>query len=805
MDCFADEAGLAELELALSAAQGPARAGARLALAWHLRERDTARSLALADAAAADVAAGTGVPAGRASGRIALVRSHARWLASALDEARALAEQAHDRFVEAGDEDGRCDACVLLAWVHDARGDVPARDAMLAGALAAGAAAADPARAQGARLAQAAMCGVFRDAGQAAHVAREVLAPPLGAAVPVGLQAHAEFVLGHAAKQQDRHGEALVHYGRVLELGRAAGELRLAAVAAVNLCGASITPNGHAHGSGRAEGALREEGTAARMPPEHLLSALSRDYERAGDLARALDFERRAAAARAVSHARSTAELATRLQAQHETERARTEAAHHEDLAQALAAREQAQEAASRAKSTFLAHMGHEVRSRLNAMLGFARLLQRDPRLAAGCQELAIVVRSGEHLCGLMNQVLEMSRIEAGRVTLEEAELDLHGLLDELAALFEGDLDPGVALLHERAPQVPRRVRGDGLRLRQVLSNLLANAVKFTPRGRITLRVSVPAVQRLRFEVCDTGVGIEAAALAELGQPFVQAHAGRRAPEGTGLGLAISRGLVRLMGGELRLESTPGEGTTVGFDLPLRAVAGPAAADARACDRRVPLPLARGTPPVRLLVVDEREPGRLLLRRLLEPLGFEVRCAADGAQALQAWAQWAPQLVLMDMRMPVAAGCEAARRIKATAPGRAAVVVALAASGLEAQRDEILAAGCDDFLRKPIDEAQLLQTIARHLGLHHERAGAARALAQAERPPRGSPACLGLPAALHRRLGAALQALDVQAVSQALEEVRACDPPAAERLAAWAEQFDYAAMEAWLRREASPA
>jgi signal transduction histidine kinase len=299
---------------------------------------------------------------------------------------------------------------------------------------------------------------------------------------------------------------------------------------------------------------------------------------------------------------------------------ARREAAHHKALAEAQAM-------ASRAKTTFLATMSHELRSPLNAMLGFTRLLARDERLHAGAREdLRTVLESGEHLYALINQVLDLSKIEAGRMELAQSDFDLPVLLDELRAMFAvAARQKNLTLSIDRAPDVPRGVRADVVKLRQVLINLLGNALKFTREGAVSLEVAVACADpcRLRFAVSDTGPGIAPEDLTRLGEAFVQAQAGQRALEGSGLGLAISRGFVELMGGALTIASRLGQGTTLAFTLPVQRAEAPSAA---VPSRRVK-GLACGQPRWRILVADDQPDGRQLLVRVLAPLGFEVKPA----------------------------------------------------------------------------------------------------------------------------------------------------------------------------------
>jgi CheY-like chemotaxis protein len=380
--------------------------------------------------------------------------------------------------------------------------------------------------------------------------------------------------------------------------------------------------------------------------------------------------------------------------------------------------------------------MSHELRTPLNAILGFAQLMDGAPNLSGEQREnLGIINRSGEHLLALINDVLEMSKIEAGQLTLREKCFDLHGLLDGLEEMFRLRAEEkGVTLSFRRAENVPRLVMADEGKLRQVLSNLLGNAVKFTQEGGVTLRVMARSGQlktkMLHFEVEDTGPGIAPEELETVFDPFVQAAGGRdvmsaQSQEGTGLGLSISRQFARLMGGDISVSSELGQGSLFQFDVEIECV-DQAEAEAALPRRRVrglaPDQTAPDGGPYRLLVVEDREANRRLLVRLLEalgqpPQGFEVREAANGLEAVEMGERWEPHLIWMDMRMPVMDGHEATQRIKATPQGQSTVIVALTATAFEEDRETILLEGCDDFVRKPFRKEVIYDMLAKHLGV----------------------------------------------------------------------------------------
>jgi signal transduction histidine kinase/ligand-binding sensor domain-containing protein/CheY-like chemotaxis protein len=373
---------------------------------------------------------------------------------------------------------------------------------------------------------------------------------------------------------------------------------------------------------------------------------------------------------------------------------------------------------ASKAKSRFLANMSHELRTPLNSVLGFAQLMERDRAATPAQREtLAIIQRSGEHLLGLINDVLSIAKIEAGRLTLNPIVFDLPRMLKAVEEMIRVRAESKGLLLHVALDgDLPRLVHGDDGKLRQVLINLLGNAVKFTDEGTIRL-TGYWEKGRACFEIEDTGPGIAADELGKLFEPFSQTESGRRAGEGTGLGLAISRNMIRLMGGDILVESHVGRGTIFRFEVDL-----PASNRGEAPDRqRRVRGLAPGQRIPLVLVVDDVTENRMLLARLLESVGFEVREASNGKLAVEHWESWRPDLIWMDQRMPVMDGAEATRRIRAAeAPDRRCTIVALTASALEHDREAILATGCDDFVTKPFREAAIFETLARHLGVRFE-------------------------------------------------------------------------------------
>jgi signal transduction histidine kinase/DNA-binding response OmpR family regulator len=465
----------------------------------------------------------------------------------------------------------------------------------------------------------------------------------------------------------------------------------------------------------------------------------------------------------------------------------------YNDISELQEARREA-EAANQAKSTFLANMSHELRTPLNAILGFAQLMDGDPNLTAEQQEnLAIINDSGEHLLALINEVLEMSKIEAGQLTLEEKGFDLYAVLDSLEEMFRLRAEgKGLTLTFWQAENVPRHVVTDEGKLRQVLSNLLGNAVKFTQEGGVALRVTalpgeVPLQgeerQVLHFEVEDTGPGIAAEELEAVFDPFVQAIGrgglvSRQPQEGTGLGLAISRQFVRLMGGELTASSEVGQGSLFRFEVQV-GLADAAEVEVTRPRRRVlklaPDQRAADGRPFRLLVVEDRETNRRLLVKLLESLGFEVNEAANGQEAIEGWERWQPHLIWMDMRMPVMDGHEATQRIKATPEGRTTVIVALTATVFEEDRERVILEGCDDFVRKPFRKDEIYDTLARHLGvsfLYEEEPAAPAEAAGPRRYVLSAEALAALPSAWLADLRGATIKADLNLILALVERMR---------------------------------
>jgi signal transduction histidine kinase len=406
---------------------------------------------------------------------------------------------------------------------------------------------------------------------------------------------------------------------------------------------------------------------------------------------------------------------------------------------------EEAAAAASKAKSQFVANMSHELRTPLNSILGFAQVMMRDPLLSSEQMEnLRIINRSGEHLLDLINDVLDFSKIEAGIIGLYETSFDLYRILDTLEEMFQIKAEQkNLNITFIVDSDVPQYIRTDEKKMRVCLINLLGNAIKFTTRGKVVLRVKLgscnwsPGTQQnsfrspntdcqfpITFEIEDTGPGIAPEELETLFDAFVQTETGRKSAEGTGLGLTITRSYVQLMGGEINVSSIVDRGTIFKFNI--QAIEADSSEIIPQSIQRV-IHLEPEQQTYRILVVDDTKENRLLLVKLLQPIGFEVKEAENGRQALQIWESWQPHLIWLDTRMPMMDGVETTYQIRAREKSKvesklsiaSTIIIALTASTFEEKRGELLVAGCDDFVRKPFKEAEIFAKMAQHLGARY--------------------------------------------------------------------------------------
>ncbi|MCP4702300.1 MAG: response regulator [Gammaproteobacteria bacterium] len=386
----------------------------------------------------------------------------------------------------------------------------------------------------------------------------------------------------------------------------------------------------------------------------------------------------------------------------------------HKQAEALLQQTKEAAEAANRAKSEFLANMSHELRTPLSAILGFALLLKDENSLNVWQRDaIGTIWESGEHLLLLLNDILDLSKVEAGKMELNLKEFNFLDFLRSVSGIVQMRThEKALDFVCEISPDLAAAVHADETRLRQVLINLIGNAVKFTEQGKVVFTVKRHK-NKVRFQVADTGPGIEGEALKTIFQPFQQAGCGKSKNQGTGLGLTISKKLVEVMGGELLVESAPGQGCVFRFDLSLREV------PVQRQNDKAPVIIGFKDMPRRVLLVDDEPGNRCMLAHRLLRFGFEVYEAASAQEALEKAPALLPGVIFMDLRMPVMDGFAATRKLRQTPEVKDTIIIAVSASAFESYRQESLAAGCDDFITKPIKTGELLEKLRKHLKLEY--------------------------------------------------------------------------------------
>ncbi|TAN68959.1 MAG: response regulator [Methylobacter sp.] len=482
------------------------------------------------------------------------------------------------------------------------------------------------------------------------------------------------------------------------------------------------------------------------------------------------------------------------------TERKRVEAEldqyrHHlEELVKqrtlALSIAKDAAEAANRAKSIFLANMSHELRTPMNAILGFAQLMARDQRIPEEVlRNIATINRSGQHLLSLINDVLEISRIESGRNQVIQESFNLVKSLEVVREMIVVRAnDKKLAFNVEYGNDLPRYVLGDAHRLQQVLINLLGNAVKFTEQGEIRLLVGIQPDQRILFSVLDTGPGISKEEQEHIFDAFYQVHGSVSKGEGSGLGLAISREFVRLMGGELTLKSKLNDGCTFSFSLPLPIT------DNRPSETKSlwVTGLTPGQSAPRILVAEDQVDNQGLIEQLLQQIGSEVCIASNGLEAVELFQSWRPQLILMDIRMPVMDGYEATRCIRKLPGGDTLPIIALTASVFEEDKVQLLDAGCNEMITKPIQAELLFDVIGRLLGLtfDYTHQDVLETRQEATQVKTGLTLAT-LPEALREELAKSAAVLDVEATQTIADQIRENYPEEAKLIVGLIENYSF--------------
>jgi two-component system sensor histidine kinase/response regulator len=461
-----------------------------------------------------------------------------------------------------------------------------------------------------------------------------------------------------------------------------------------------------------------------------------------------------------------------------------------------------AAEAANRSKSVFLANMSHEIRTPMNAILGFAQLMQRDNSLTPQLREhLGIINRSGEHLLATINDILEMSKIEAGRTVFAPTTFDLHALIYDLERMFRLRTDgKNLRFLVEKVGHIPQWIKTDEGKLRQVLINLLGNAVKFTDEGGIVLRICGKVENAdtvdIQFEVEDTGPGMAEEEIDHLFQAFEQTRSGIKSG-GTGLGLALSQGFVKIMGGTISFSSTLSKGSIFRFNIPVQEDRKENATKKE--EKQRVLCLKPGQNEIRILIADDRETNRKLLLRLLAAVGFATNQAVNGKEAISMVSNWKPHLVLMDMAMPIIDGYEATRIIKASPGIKDTVIIAVTASAFEEDKRRILGAGADGYLSKPFKDAELFETIGQLTGaqyLYEEtlKTETGKISETADDKVLMRKTVTALPPNLVNQMRAAVEIADLDLLNELTLQLAALQPLLAKQIQEMAGRYEYEAL-----------
>ncbi|MCP4750720.1 MAG: response regulator [Proteobacteria bacterium] len=471
-------------------------------------------------------------------------------------------------------------------------------------------------------------------------------------------------------------------------------------------------------------------------------------------------------------------------------------------------------ETANQAKSTFLANMSHELRTPLNAILGFSQIMSTSQNLDLVQKEnLQIINRSGEHLLTLINDILDMSKIEAGQTTVTEKDFNLNRLLMDMKNMFEYTAKKkGLAFLLELDEELPQYIKTDEVKLRQILTNLISNAVKFTVEGGISIHVKKelstnPSLFTLHFSISDTGPGIETGELGRIFEPFIQTEISQKANEGTGLGLPISYKFIQLLNGQIEVESRVEKGSH--FHFTIQVSEGDSqnieTEETRKVIGLIPQQINDSYPSYRILIVDDVPSNRQVLVQLFSPLGIEIREAENGEEAVAITRDWLPDLVWMDIRMPVMDGYEATRQIKrlcsrSSLPKNKIVVIAISASAFEDQREEALESGCDDFITKPFREFQVFEMMKTHLGLQYiyEEASPIADLKEVKRQGPTVEMLKELPSEWRTSMKQAIEHVNLEKIQDLIDQIREQDEALAGAIQQRIDQFEYEKVLGWL-------
>lgn len=456
-------------------------------------------------------------------------------------------------------------------------------------------------------------------------------------------------------------------------------------------------------------------------------------------------------------------------------------------------------ELANRAKSVFLASMSHELRTPMNAVLGFSRLMREEAGLSTSQKEsLDIINRSGHHLLNLINDVLDMAKIESGQIELVNAPFDLGLLVRDIMDLMQERAEKkALHLTFDQSSSFPRFIISDATKIRQILVNLLSNAIKHTNSGSVTLLLNILEQQNtddiyLHFEVQDTGVGISDDDLASIFSAFIQVGE-QSTQEGTGLGLAITQQYIELMNGSINVSSELGAGSVFQVEIPVQAVNAEQLATIQPSSNRKVIRLADKQPDYRVLIVEDQLENRLLLKRLLESVGFKVQEAINGQQGVEQFKQWKPHFIWMDRRMPIMGGVEAIRKIRALPRGDLVQIVAVTASVFEQEREILIQAGASEIVNKPYKDEEIFSCMAKYLNVEYiyKDNKEDEPILDEESFTIFEKKIESLPEELLNKLNNAATSLDVEQSLQVIKQIKLTDAALAEKLQRLVEAFDF--------------
>ncbi len=461
-------------------------------------------------------------------------------------------------------------------------------------------------------------------------------------------------------------------------------------------------------------------------------------------------------------------------------------------------------EFANKSKSLFLANMSHEIRTPLNAIIGFSQLMNRDKNLTRTQKEYNnSIIKAGEHLLTLINDILELSKVEAGKMTLNNTKTNLHLLLEDIYLIFkERALHKKLQLIFERTDELPKFVIIDEAKLRQVFVNLISNAIKFTDVGGIAIRTKLLQKNDKKYllaEIEDTGCGIPENEIGQLFKHFVQTSTGIN-KGGTGLGLALSKELVNLMGGNITVKSEVGKGSIFSFYVEITETEDTEEELSQSKQQKRVKGIMPQYTPCKILVVDDRPENLNVVNNLLKAVGFTTEIANDGLEAVKKFEEWKPNLILMDLRMPVLDGYEATRMIKFSERGKNTPVVALTASAFDEEKTRAKAVGVEGYIRKPFREEELFDMIADLLKIEYIYESEEEELTQSENEEKIVEYINQVPSAIIKKLLNNIKTADIDGFIDTIERIEFIEPKLTKYLLKLADNYDYAKIEELLNK-----